>query len=638
MKFIVRIGINRTFSANMWYGSGISPAAELVAALGKFVTEDCGKTCVLHAVICVKADNMDEASKKIRSVWTTLYPGFESALSLMIIEDTEDAVSEVMKVIYGVYYGFDEYLKLCTEIARAFPLIKNTKTAPAFLNMSYLVSMDSGCGFTTMTSSFADFIEKCGVFSKPDGSYYEYKIGKNDIDYSWVGVLNEIDDENHKFHVIGIDISCFLDKTLHDEFRHFMSEVSKITKDYIFLFRVPYLDEKALKEFSDIINDYMSLRTLAVKPYTEIELYTFAFSYFAELGMHMDNNLAGVFTERIMKEKQDGRFYGFKTAQKICNELIWTKLQSDALHKLKKEDYRINVINAADVSRIDQNDSKKTTGFEELSKLVGMEDIAKRIEEIIAQAQFAKSNAKMDSPSLHMRFVGPPGTGKTTVARIVGSILKEKGILSKGGFFEYSSRSLVGEYVGQTAPRTHQICQEAYGSVLFIDEAYGLYTGDSEKDYGKEALTTLIAEMENHREDLVVIMAGYTDEMAKLMEGNPGLRSRMPYIIEFNSYSREQLGDIFMSMASKAFALEDGFEEMVREYFNKLSDGYLSSKEFANARFVRNLYERTWAKAALRASDDFSREKVLKKVDFELASQEKEFSEKLLTEKRIGFR
>ena len=125
-----------------------------------------------------------------------------------------------------------------------------------------------------------------------------------------------------------------------------------------------------------------------------------------------------------------------------------------------------------------------------------------------------------------MRFVGSPGTGKTTVARIIGQILKQEGILRKGGFFEYKARDLVAEYIGQTAVKTSTICRDAYGSVLFLDEAYSLYEGSNyENDYGKEAITTLVSEMENHREDMLVIMAGYTDEMDHLMKANPGLRS-----------------------------------------------------------------------------------------------------------------
>ena len=174
--------------------------------------------------------------------------------------------------------------------------------------------------------------------------------------------------------------------------------------------------------------------------------------------------------------------------------------------------------------------------------------------------------------------------------------------------------------------------------MLFIDEAYALYDGSrSSNDYGREALTTLISEMENHRDDMLVIMAGYTDDMETLMQGNAGLRSRMPFMIEFPNYTRTQLYEIFMLMVRKNFDYEPGLEEEVRKFFDSISQEYYDSHEFANARFVRNLYERTWSKGATRAAlEGLPRLKLLKQ-DFIAASGEKEFGEKLQKETRIGF-
>jgi SpoVK/Ycf46/Vps4 family AAA+-type ATPase len=238
-----------------------------------------------------------------------------------------------------------------------------------------------------------------------------------------------------------------------------------------------------------------------------------------------------------------------------------------------------------------------------------------------------------------MRFTGAPGTGKTTVARIIGKIFREAGILRKGAFLEYSARALCAEYVGQTAVRTASICRDAYGSVLFLDEAYSLYEGGPQNnDYGKEALTTLISEMENHRDDMLVIMAGYTDDMETLMQGNAGLRSRMPYVIHFPNYTRKQLHEIFMLMVKKHFDYEPELEKASYDYFMALPEDLIGSREFSNGRYVRNLYERTWSKGSLRATLDGTDRIRLTKADFCAASSEPEFSEAPKKTATVGFR
>ncbi|HBB19596.1 MAG TPA: hypothetical protein DCZ62_04045, partial [Ruminococcus sp.] len=282
------------------------------------------------------------------------------------------------------------------------------------------------------------------------------------------------------------------------------------------------------------------------------------------------------------------------------------------------------------------------SGTEMLDQLVGMDGIKEQVDQIVAQIVAHSQNEKLEAPCIHMRFVGNPGTGKTTVARIVGKILREKGILRNGSFLEHSGRDLCGKFVGETAPRTAAICRDAYGSVLFIDEAYSLYRDDnfSTADYGREALDTLIAEMENHRSDLMVIMAGYPDEMEALMKGNPGLVSRMPYKIEFPNYTREQLTQIFISMAEKSFTLGEGLEQAVKDYFASLSSELMERKDFSNGRYVRNLYERTWAKAALRCQMSGEPCTVLTVEDLSLASSEKDFqlvNDKKNRSRTIGF-
>ena len=217
--------------------------------------------------------------------------------------------------------------------------------------------------------------------------------------------------------------------------------------------------------------------------------------------------------------------------------------------------------------------------------------------------------------------------------------MKERGLLSKGQFFEYAGRDFCGQYIGETAPKTAAMCRDAYGSVLFIDEAYSLYRGDKDnRDYGREAIDTLTAQMENHRQDFMVIMAGYEEDMNTMMESNVGLASRMPYTVTFPNYGRTELFQIFMKMASRSFDCEPELEAAVKSYFDSLSDDVLKARDFANARFVRNLFERTWGKASVRRQLEPDAPFRLRACDFDKAITDREFQElQQKKSRRIGF-
>lgn len=640
MRLIVRVGFDPEFAKACW-SEGYSVTKTMRENLKEYMVEVINEQCITFIEFIAEEKNAATCEDYIRSVWRAFYPDSDNALKIHILEDDNSKIAEVMKVIYKNYYGWEEYMDICTDIARAVPLAKERGALSVLRRLNYLVAIDAGCGYSTMASSFADFLHKCEIFEEGEAKtdFYTYVVGKKDEDYTLTAadICEVLCDEDCYYTTVTIDISYFLAKENYEEFRKFMKRISDFSERNVFLFRVPYLEDKALKEIQDVISDMLEVKTIKIPPLHDFVLEEYMYDPFWKNGMSVDSSITEIYFDRIRKEKMDGRFYGFKTANKIANEMIFEKLKSDARKKYDGENYDYEKVYKDDLAGMAVEKSEYKKGFDELSELIGMEAIKERLEEIVAQIELAKNNEKMDRPCIHMRFVGAPGTGKTTVARIVGKILKEKGLLSKGDFFEYEARSLVGEYIGQTAPRTHSVCRDAYGSVLFIDEAYALYVGDSDKDYGKEAITTLIAEMENHRDDMVVIMAGYTDDMAKLMEANSGLRSRMPFMIEFKSYTRAQLTAIFMKMATKSFNCEEGLEEAVSAYFAKLADSYINSKEFANARFVRNLYERTWSKAAIRMAHSGKRDVTLTKADFEIASTEKEFAEKLMLDKKIGF-
>ena len=227
----------------------------------------------------------------------------------------------------------------------------------------------------------------------------------------------------------------------------------------------------------------------------------------------------------------------------------------------------------------------------ELDGYVGMDAIKEEVRSLINMVQVYKLRRENDLPttdmSLHMVFSGNPGTGKTTVARIMARIYHSLDILSKGQLVEVDRSGLVAGYVGQTALKTQKVIEKAMGGVLFIDEAYAL-NGKSENDFGQEAIDTILKAMEDHRDDLVVIVAGYTELMDRLIHSNPGLESRFNRFLMFEDYTPEQMVAIFKMQCKKGcYVLAEGTEELVRDFISEES----ADDSFGNARGVRNLFE-----------------------------------------------
>jgi len=231
--------------------------------------------------------------------------------------------------------------------------------------------------------------------------------------------------------------------------------------------------------------------------------------------------------------------------------------------------------------------------IDELNALVGLKEVKTEIRSLINLIKVRKMREKYCLPeiemSYHMVFTGNPGTGKTTLARLVGKIYKELGILTHGEMTETDRSGLVAGYVGQTALKVKEVVEKAVGGVLFIDEAYALAQAGA-NDFGAEAIDTLVKLMEDHRENLVVIVAGYTEEMKKFLKSNTGLVSRFNRFIPFPDYSTEELTEILIGMAKKAgLVLEEGLAEKISAYLNQMTEK--ERYEFGNARGIRNLFE-----------------------------------------------
>ena len=228
----------------------------------------------------------------------------------------------------------------------------------------------------------------------------------------------------------------------------------------------------------------------------------------------------------------------------------------------------------------------------ELDSYIGLEAIKEEVRNLINMVQVYKLRREHGLPttdmSLHMVFTGNPGTGKTMIARLMARIYRSLGILSKGQLVEVDRSGLVAGYVGQTAIKTSKVIEKAMGGVLFIDEAYAL-NGRSENDFGQEVIDTVLKAMEDHRDDLVVVVAGYTELMKKFIHSNPGLESRFNRFLEFADYTTDEMIGIFNMQCKKGFyTLADGVEDLVRDYINEEN---VDPETFGNGRGVRNIFE-----------------------------------------------
>lgn len=230
----------------------------------------------------------------------------------------------------------------------------------------------------------------------------------------------------------------------------------------------------------------------------------------------------------------------------------------------------------------------------ELDELIGLQSVKQKVKEIYNLVIFnqmrKEQGMKTDNLSLHMIFTGNPGTGKTTVARLVAKIFKALGVLSKGHLVETDRSELVGEFIGHTAPKTMKKIKEALGGVLFVDEAYSLTRSGSTNDFGMEAIDTLVKAMEDNRENLIVILAGYPNEMNEFIESNPGLRSRFNIYVDFPDYTVDELLLIQdLMFDKKEYKITSGAKERVRYILNKKIE--LNPKSHGNGRLMRNLVE-----------------------------------------------
>jgi stage V sporulation protein K len=245
--------------------------------------------------------------------------------------------------------------------------------------------------------------------------------------------------------------------------------------------------------------------------------------------------------------------------------------------------------------------------LKELDKLIGLDNVKQLVYEIYALLQISQYRADAGLASsthvYHMIFKGNPGTGKTTVARIIAKLFQTMGVLSKGHLVEVERADLVGEYIGHTAVKTRELVKKAMGGILFIDEAYSLARG-GEKDFGKEAIDCLVKSMEDHKNQFILVLAGYPDEMEAFLQTNPGLPSRFPIQVDFEDYTVDQLLQISELMAKeREYVLLPQTYLKLKQHLTEEKNA--SWRSFSNARYVRNLLEKAIRYQAVRLLNQY---------------------------------
>jgi SpoVK/Ycf46/Vps4 family AAA+-type ATPase len=383
------------------------------------------------------------------------------------------------------------------------------------------------------------------------------------------------------------------------------------------------------KEMQSFINSNPGLKSrfkeenfFDLKDYSPEELFEI-FKLFAEQDEYLIDDNAAIKLKNLLIMKYDNRDKNFGNGRDVRN--LYERCLSLRANRITKSGLHDLIIYADDIPYEEKQTVYLEEAMQELNLLIGLNSVKTEIKKLIDYLEIEKVRASTGGIktilNIHFVFKGNPGTGKTTVARILAKIFKSMGLLSRGQLVETDRKDLVAEYVGHTAPKTTKVIDSAIGGVLFIDEAYTL-TSTSELDYGKEAIETLLKRMEDDRGKFIVIAAGYSDEMENFLQSNPGLTSRFTKHIFFDDYNPSEMNEIFKSMVrSKGMILEKDTEDFTLNIFNQIFNN--RDKNFANGRTVRNLFESVLQNQAMRISlqrkqgmDISSQINVITKKDF----------------------
>lgn len=478
-------------------------------------------------------------------------------------------------------------------------------------NLSYhfLFTGNPGTGKTTVARLLGEMLVKAGVLSKG----HVVEVDRSKLVGQYVGqtaVLTRKAIESAKDGILFIDEAYSLNRSdnPNDYGIEAIDTLVKAMEDYRGKFVV--ILAGYTKELNKLMNLNPGLKSrinvqIQFDNYNDEELLQIAKKIAREKHYELDAGAEEAFNEKISRLKVDDSFANGRTVRNIIEDAIREKAFRIGTSNVSEEE--LKRLSAVDFGN--GPDEKTGEGIEsildELNELIGLKEVKGAVKGIVdylqLQCKRKEMGLKNEDIAANMIFTGNPGTGKTTVARLFGRLFRELGILKKGQLVEVTREDLVGEYIGQTSSKALEKIKEAYGGILFIDEAYTLAQG-GENDFGKEALAVLIKEMEDNRDKLMVIMAGYSSEMENLLNLNPGLKSRIGFSIEFPDYTPEELLQIFKGYCrNNDYMLSRAAEKVLMD---KLQEMYSQrDKSFGNARLARQFFEKVKMKQANRVME-----------------------------------
>ena len=537
------------------------------------------------------------------------------------------------------FIGESDFPLLCREVLYASSLLSKAGNDSSLKNLFYrrafIFFADRGRGYNASVDLLYRLLAATGMFhSKPfQDTDIISKACENERDLlTCCGIEERYLQKDSS--ILSFDLSSIPALLNSPQMQTFLIHLRDKTKNVrnIVVFRLPYMDANQAQKAVQTINWFFTTTSVFFQPLTDENILQMADVFFQTLHCKLEPDARVAFLELVNDARKNGFFYGSHTVRKLADDLVTQKLSAkDAPNETISRVMVVQSPRYQDMLTRQKPLMTMAQVFAPLDNMVGMEEISREVKGIVRSILYAKTTGQ-SLPALHMVLTGNPGTGKTSVARVIAEALKHSKVLSVGKCVECTSADLIGRYVGSTGPQTRALCQSAYGSVLFIDEAYMLASNKQENSYGQEALAELISQMENHREDFVVILAGYADDMEQMLSVNVGMKRRLPYRIDIPFCNGEQLQAIYLQqlkirqkkVQESGFKLEwdSAFEQHVSKYFRSIPEQVLSNKAFGNGGYARNLLEITINNAIARCSQDS-----LDELEYNLVLTEADFTQ-----------